>query len=544
MSRKVDLVGLAFRMARASAAEQKRAYNASVRQHNAMLRQAEKDRKQQEREKVLEERDNAIQYSIEKTKEAEENRKILQSLLIDAKEEPIKFEWNDLKKIEKYPIEEPKKQSYRLLPEEIESESFKIEATILDKIFKKKFERKTNEAQDHYRTAIEERNRKVKEIEDYNTLIDRQYEKIFNIWSSEKLKYENEQNIHNVKIDELKEQFENMGKEAIEIYFGSLINMIDIPEYFNTQYELEYDNQSKILILDMELPIKENIPNLKQIRYVQTRKEFVETYLKEKDIDHIYDNIILQHSLRICHDVYISDIHGKIESIVFNGIYIGINRATGIVESKCILSLQTKKSDFQNIDIRNVEPKACFKKLKGVSSSKISELVPIAPILSINREDKRFIEGIDIAYKIVSQNLASMDWEEFEHLIREIFEKEYAINGSEIRITQASRDGGVDAIMFDPDPIRGGKYVIQAKRYTNVVGVSAVRDLYGTLINEGAVKGILITTASFGADSYEFAKDKPITLLNGANLLHILQKHGYNARIDIEEAKKYLTSDF
>ena len=100
--------------------------------------------------------------------------------------------------------------------------------------------------------------------------------------------------------------------------------------------------------------------------------------------------------------------------------------------------------------------------------------------------------------------------------------------------------GGVDTIMFDPDPIRGGKFVIQAERYTNAVGVSAVRDLYGTVMNEGASKGILVTTSSFGADSYEFAKDKPLTLLNGNNLLHLLNKHGYNARLDIVEARKNL----
>jgi len=34
-----------------------------------------------------------------------------------------------------------------------------------------------------------------------------------------------------------------------------------------------------------------------------------------------------------------------------------------------------------------------------------------------------------------------------------------------VKVTQASRDRGVDAIAFDPDPIRGGKFVIQAKRY-------------------------------------------------------------------------------
>ena len=108
----------------------------------------------------------------------------------------------------------------------------------------------------------------------------------------------------------------------------------------------------------------------------------------------------------------------------------------------------------------------------------------------------------------------------------------------EVKVTQASRDGGIDAVAFDPDPIRGGKIVIQAKRYTNTVGVSAVRDLYGTVMNEGANKGILVTTSDYGPDAYEFARGKPLTLLSGANLLHLLEKHGHKARIDLKEAKR------
>jgi restriction system protein len=102
----------------------------------------------------------------------------------------------------------------------------------------------------------------------------------------------------------------------------------------------------------------------------------------------------------------------------------------------------------------------------------------------------------------------------------------------------ASRDGGVDAIAFDPDPIRGGKIVIQAKRYTNCVGVSAVRDLCGTVHNEGATKGILVTTSDFGKDAHDFARGKPLKLLSGGELLYLLQKHGYRARIDLIDAKK------
>ena len=67
-----------------------------------------------------------------------------------------------------------------------------------------------------------------------------------------------------------------------------------------------------------------------------------------------------------------------------------------------------------------------------------------------------------------------------------------------------------------------------------------MRDLYGTVLNEGATKGILVTTSDYGPDAYSFAKDKPLTLLNGANLLHLLGKHGTRAKIDIQEARRFM----
>ena len=57
-------------------------------------------------------------------------------------------------------------------------------------------------------------------------------------------------------------------------------------------------------------------------------------------------------------------------------------------------------------------------------------------------------------------------------------------------------------------------------------------------MNEGANKGILVTTSDYGPDSYAFVSGKPLVLLNGANLLHMLEKHGHKARIDIQEARK------
>jgi restriction system protein len=57
-----------------------------------------------------------------------------------------------------------------------------------------------------------------------------------------------------------------------------------------------------------------------------------------------------------------------------------------------------------------------------------------------------------------------------------------------------------------------------------------VRDLFGTVHNEGAIKGILVTTSDYGPDAYEFVKGKPLTLLSGSELLYLLHKHGHRAQ--------------
>ena len=62
-------------------------------------------------------------------------------------------------------------------------------------------------------------------------------------------------------------------------------------------------------------------------------------------------------------------------------------------------------------------------------------------------------------------------------------------------------------------------------------------------MNEGANKGILVTTSDYGPDAYKFAANKPIQLLNGSNLLSLLEQFGHKARIDLNEAKNTLNNE-
>jgi restriction system protein len=180
-----------------------------------------------------------------------------------------------------------------------------------------------------------------------------------------------------------------------------------------------------------------------------------------------------------------------------------------------------------------VDPAACLKGLSAAVSPSPADLAPVRPVLELKMVDPRFITETDVLSQLDQRpNLMELTPGEFESLITNLFTK----MGLETRLTQASRDGGVDCVAFDPRPIFGGKVVIQAKRYKNTVGVSAVRDLFGTMQNEGASKGILVTTSGYGAASFQFAQGKPLELLSGANLLYLLAEHaGISARIVVPE---------
>jgi len=420
-------------------------------------------------------------------------------------------------------------------------EKFQPNIGFFDKLFTKSREKKEAEAEQRFLVTHEAWKKEKLEIERKNKRLEAEYSEKIKKWQEDKLKYEKKQEENNQKVIEKKDLYLNKDPGAISDYCEMVLANSEYPDYFPQEWELDYHADTRILIIDYSLPDIDSLPTTKEVKYIISRDEFTETSISSAALNKLYDGVLYQIALRTIHELYEADVVKALDSIVFNGWVDSIDKATGQNTNACIMSIQASKDEFLAINLERVDPKACFKQLKGVGSSKLHGLSPIAPIISIEKKDRRFISAYNVVDDVnESDNLAAMDWQDFENLIREVFEKEFVSSGGEVKITQASRDGGVDAVAFDPDPIRGGKIVIQAKRYTNVVGVSAVRDLYGTVINEGATKGILVTTADYGSDAYEFAKGKPLTLLNGSNLLHLLQKHGHRAKIDLKEAKKML----
>jgi restriction system protein len=311
---------------------------------------------------------------------------------------------------------------------------------------------------------------------------------------------------------------------------GAAIRSIPPWLEFERRVKVAYSEDSEQAVIEFDFPDVQIIPTLKCYKYLRDRNIIAEVDLPASQVKSSYAEVIAQLTLLVVAAAFRIDRERAVETVVFNGYVITIDRRSGQMVRPCLVTVRATRDNFTKIHLRQVDPQACLKHLSASISASPTELAPVRPILEFSMVDPRFVTATDAISAMENRpNLLDLTPMQFEALIQNLFEK----MGLEARQTQASRDGGVDCIAYDNRPIFGGKVVIQAKRYKNTVGVSAVRDLYGTLQNEGASKGILVTTSGYGPASFEFASNKPIELLDGPHLLYLLKAHAnLDARIE------------
>lgn len=335
---------------------------------------------------------------------------------------------------------------------------------------------------------------------------------------------------HNAAIDRFASALAAAEPAAVVEYFGLVLGNSVYPDDFPQRYRLAYLPEPRQIVVEYLLPTVAVIPKVREHRYVKARDEVLTTPRSTEEIRRRYVDVITQVTLRTVHELFEADRTRLVESLVFNGIVDTVHPGTGQQVRRCLVTLRTTRDVFTAINLDKVDPAACLQHLGATISARPDELVEVRPVMEFDVVDKRFVDEVDVLADLDHRpNLLTRDNAEFQALVTDLFAK----LGLETKTVRAAPDDGFDCVAFDPRPIFGGKVVIQARRHRGIMDVSAVRDLFGTVLDEGATKGILVTTSTYGPDSVEFASGKPLELIDGSSLLHLLAEHtGVRARID------------
>jgi len=373
-----------------------------------------------------------LNIAEERTREAKEKQKQIDDLLINALSNSNRPIWDSLKDTKKYKIPNPKNNLetelckiipptppiFKKLPQKPDKclELIKPQFSLVDKFFKSQKEKKIKRAETiserFYQEEMTAWEKSVDEINSFNYNLKDQYEQqlkefeeqVQNIknhfdileekWEKEKETYYNKQKEHNDKIEKFKDTYFQKNTKAVIQYCEIVLNNSEYPETFPKDFKLGYYSDSNLVIVDYVLPAPDDLPTLAEVKYIASKKIFKELFLSETQLSKNYDSVIYKMTLRTLYELFEADRAEALESVIFNGWVNTIDKATGKKVNTCIVSIQTKKIDFKEINLLNVDPKTCFKYFKGIGSNKLSSIIAVQPIAQ-----SREIEEADTKFK-------------------------------------------------------------------------------------------------------------------------------------------------
>lgn len=200
------------------------------------------EQKRREREQAANEKDKKKQLALEKTKEAQELLTDIENILHHTIDIDDTIDWQSLIDNSEYPVEKPATPEKIPLPPPPDIGFFK---SLIPGNKKRKLE--------EWEEEKEKVREKAKDLEI-------EHKKAIQKWEKDKEIYLRKQASSNKKIQEQENAYFRKDPNAIEDYCEMVLSNSVYPETFPQDWDLEYNSNNKILIVDYLLPNHEQVP--------------------------------------------------------------------------------------------------------------------------------------------------------------------------------------------------------------------------------------------------------------------------------------------
>ncbi len=344
--------------------------------------EAEKERARQRKA----ERVSGLEAAAERTKEAQQAIAEAEGILAHTLTIDDAIDWDQLK--DRTPFDRPRPQLPPLPPEpRPDDEAYRPKAGLMGLVSRSLREQREAAARARFEAdhAAWASAREQSLAEHHQRMLE---------WQSAQQAFLAEQEARNSAVEQRRRQYLSRDPAAIVDYCNLVLAKSEYPEWLSPGFDVDYlpDGDHGTLIVDYHLPAVDTVPKVKAVKWSSKEGELKEELLSNLQAGRLYDSVVYQIALRTIHELFEADRAGALESVVFNGWAPTVDPATGQDTRICILSLQATKKVFAGLNLARVDPKECVRNLKAKGRAKLHSLIPIVPIMEINREDRPFAE--------------------------------------------------------------------------------------------------------------------------------------------------------
>ena len=219
----------------------------------------------------------------------------------------------------------------------------------------------------------------------------------FNDWQRRAAAYEQARAKHNASVEQSRAAYEALDPDAILDYCDLVLSESQYPDCFPKEFELEYRAATRTLIVAYQLPVPDALPRLESVKFSRTKSAFIETELTKREFEQLYSDVVFQVAIRTAHELFEADVVRALDTVIFNGNVRALNAGTGHQEDRCILSVRAVRAVFEAINLRNIEPRACFESLGGVAGAKMLDCRAVKPLGAIDKSEQRFTTAQDVS---------------------------------------------------------------------------------------------------------------------------------------------------
>ena len=153
-----------------------------------------------------------------------------------------------------------------------------------------------------------------------------------------------------------------------------------LPRCITPKARVAYSPDARQLVVEYELPTVDVVPKAKSYRYVKSRETVVEAARPAPQVKALYASVIAQLTLLAVAAIVRCDSERHIDAVVFNGVVDAMDPQSGQPIRPCLIAVRVARDALADINLQDVDPSACLKRLSATVSGNPTDLVSVRPL--------------------------------------------------------------------------------------------------------------------------------------------------------------------